>query len=164
MLDVKEISARIKKILSKYRYDHSVSVGEYAAKLAILHGLNPTKAYIAGLLHDIAKELTDEEIYKLVKNDPRFKTYPNISTLHGVAGSYLAQKLLKITDKDMIEAISKHVIPNRRVSKLAMIIFICDKLEYSREEYPVANANKLRALAEKNLTKAFIQLRAQLIQ
>jgi nicotinate-nucleotide adenylyltransferase len=47
---------RIKSHLSHQRYQHSLKVGQMAQELARVHGLDESKAFVAGTLHDIAKE------------------------------------------------------------------------------------------------------------
>ncbi|MDR1850754.1 MAG: bis(5'-nucleosyl)-tetraphosphatase (symmetrical) YqeK [Mycoplasmataceae bacterium] len=151
-----DLRKKIKKILSKYRYEHTLSVAEYAYKLAIIHGIDPKKAYLAGLLHDVAKELPEKDIIKLTKDDKRFATYPNVKTLHGIASAVYAKKYFNILDEDVLDAISQHVIPAKRISKLAMIIYIADKLDSQRTKYAnISNSEQYRILAEKNLRKAF---------
>jgi nicotinate-nucleotide adenylyltransferase len=154
-----DLKKKIKKILSKTRYKHTISVAEYAYKLAIIYGIDANKAYLAGLLHDVAKESGELEIIKLTKDDKRFSTYPNVKTLHGIASAEYAKKYFKVLEPDVLDAVSQHVIPERRISKLAMIIYIADKLEPSRTKYAnISNSEQYRLLAEKNLKKCFKSL------
>ena len=60
MLDKKVIGkykAYLKEHLSKKRYNHSVNVAGAALELARRYGGDADKAYVAGLLHDCAKDL-----------------------------------------------------------------------------------------------------------
>jgi nicotinate-nucleotide adenylyltransferase len=45
-----------KNVLSGNRYLHSVNAAKFALKLAKSHKMDMNKAYVTGLLHDIAKE------------------------------------------------------------------------------------------------------------
>ena len=47
----------LKKKLSKNRYIHSVNVANQAKELAEKYDEDCEKAYLAGLLHDICKEM-----------------------------------------------------------------------------------------------------------
>ncbi|MDR0752962.1 MAG: bis(5'-nucleosyl)-tetraphosphatase (symmetrical) YqeK [Mycoplasmataceae bacterium] len=158
-MDIKKIKIKVKKILSKHRYEHTISVAKFAKKLALINGVNEEKAYLAGLLHDIAKEFSLNEIISLTKDDPNFSKYPNVKTLHGLAGAYYASKFLKIDDKEVLNAIKNHVIPPKKCSKLSMIIYIADKLDPNRKKYyNIANSEKYKILAQKNITKCFTEL------
>ena len=61
MYTIEQIKKDLKKYLSEIRYEHSILVAEEAKKLAKYYNENEEKAYIAGLVHDIAKEFSDEE-------------------------------------------------------------------------------------------------------
>ncbi len=47
----------LKENLSQKRYQHSLNVAAECRKLAEKYGEDPDKAYFAGLLHDVCKEL-----------------------------------------------------------------------------------------------------------
>ena len=58
MEDLRKLQEKIRKILDRKRYLHSLRVEKTAEKLARIHQVNINKARIAGLLHDIAKPQT----------------------------------------------------------------------------------------------------------
>lgn len=64
MQDIEIIKNDLKKTLTKFRYKHSLKVADEAKKLAKHYNYDEKKAYLAGLIHDIAKDLTEEENYK----------------------------------------------------------------------------------------------------
>lgn len=74
-MTIEEIEKEVKEKLSPFRYDHSLRVAEEAKKLAVHYHIDEQKAYVAGILHDIAKELPEEEskqwieTYHLSKED-----------------------------------------------------------------------------------------------
>ncbi|MDR2636605.1 MAG: bis(5'-nucleosyl)-tetraphosphatase (symmetrical) YqeK [Mycoplasmataceae bacterium] len=156
LYNVNEIKRKVKSSLSSFRYKHTLAVALYAKKLAIIHGLNQEKAYVAGLLHDYAKELKDSQIIFITKNHPKFSKYPNVRTLHGIASAELAKKEFGIVDHEILDAISQHVIPNKHCSKLVMIIYIADKTDINKTKYSNAiNPKQMQKLAASNLRKAF---------
>ena len=67
MLNLIKIKEDLKQSLSTYRYEHSIRVAEEAKKLAKHYGENEYDAYLAGLLHDIAKEFSDDKIKHYLK-------------------------------------------------------------------------------------------------
>jgi nicotinate-nucleotide adenylyltransferase len=159
MYDIPLIKKRVRSKLSGFRYKHTLAIASYAKKLAALYGLNPESAYVAGLLHDYAKELDDKKIVLLTKKHPYFTKYPNVRTLHGIAGAELAKKEFGITDKAILDAISQHVIPKKRCATLTMILYIADKTDKNKGKYlNVVNIPYFKRLASKNLKKAFREL------
>ena len=65
MADKKTIGiykAYLKEHLSKKRYTHSMNVANSAVELAKRYGADADKAYVAGLLHDVAKEIPALEL------------------------------------------------------------------------------------------------------
>ena len=57
-----QINKDIKERLKEHRYLHSIGVMEMAEKLAKHYNLDVKKARLIGLAHDIAKQMTWEEI------------------------------------------------------------------------------------------------------
>ena len=51
----------LRKILSPKRFEHCVNVSLMAEELAKNYGIDSEKVKLAGLLHDICKEKSDEE-------------------------------------------------------------------------------------------------------
>ena len=61
MYDVEQIKKDMKNNLSEFRYKHSIRVADTARKLAQHYKIDEEKVYIAGIVHDIAKEFSREE-------------------------------------------------------------------------------------------------------
>ncbi|MBQ1983373.1 MAG: HD domain-containing protein, partial [Spirochaetaceae bacterium] len=53
-MTLEEVKALLKRRLKESRYIHSIGVADTAKELAGLHGADPQKAYLAGLVHDCA--------------------------------------------------------------------------------------------------------------
>ena len=64
MEDIEKIKEDLKQILSERRYEHSIGVMNMAEELAKIYKVDIEIAKIAGLLHDNAKEMTKEEMFK----------------------------------------------------------------------------------------------------
>ncbi|WDC85838.1 bis(5'-nucleosyl)-tetraphosphatase (symmetrical) YqeK [Caloramator sp. mosi_1] len=95
-LDKQEINNFIKQNLDEKRYIHSINVSNIAVKLAKVYNINEEKAEIAALLHDNAKNLSSEDIFKYIKdykiqlNEIDLKS-PQI--LHSFVGAYIAKQI-----------------------------------------------------------------------
>lgn len=81
-------------------------------ELALLYRLDQRQAIEAGLLHDIAKELTPDQWTAFIKNDERLSTdaqeYDYEHYLHGPVGAMLARDEFGIMDEEILGAITTH--------------------------------------------------------
>lgn len=85
--------------MSKKRFDHTCSVAKLAREFANCNGVDGTKAYIAGMLHDIAKEMDrDEEMHLMKEYYPQFVLKPR-PIYHQWLSTYLAKKDFYIEEK-----------------------------------------------------------------
>ena len=95
MEKIEQIKKELKNMLSEKRYIHSIGVMKMASELAKIYNVDIEMAQIAGLLHDNAKEMTDEEMLQYVKenNIKISETEKNsIQLLHGKIGAVIAKK------------------------------------------------------------------------
>lgn len=124
---------RLHSYLSDKRLNHSLSVAHLAYAIAVSNKIpNPERAYIAGALHDIGKELSKEEDISIMeKAFPEYKNYPHFAH-HQFTGAYIAEKEFKITDISILDAIKYHCTGKAHMSTLAKIIFASDKIEPTR--------------------------------
>ena len=63
--DLKKLRKAMEKELNAKRYEHTLSVAYTAASLAMVHGVEPSKALIAGMLHDCAKCLSNKKLISI---------------------------------------------------------------------------------------------------
>ena len=71
-----EYKAILKERLNEKRYYHSLCVADEAVRLSKKYGGDTDKAYLAGLLHDITKNASEEEHLKI------FETFGIILALY----------------------------------------------------------------------------------
>lgn len=155
-MKLEEIQSDLKKVLSAKRYHHSSGVADMAKHLAEVYGADPEKAYMAGWIHDCAKELSLEEMQQVMKEaglslDEHMMH--SRALLHGPCGSILAEKKYGITDRDIKSAIYFHTTGQPGMTLLEKIVFLADYIEPSRD-FP--GVDTLRKKAEKNLDKAVL--------
>lgn len=123
----------IKTRLTDKRYAHSLQVAHLAYKIALKNELiNPWRAYVAGLLHDIAKDLPIVAQKEIVL--AHFQEYSDIPSFsyHQFAGSFIAKTEFNIDDKEILDAIEFHATGKADMSSLGEIIYAADKIEPSR--------------------------------
>jgi predicted HD superfamily hydrolase involved in NAD metabolism len=117
------------------RRAHSLAVAKLAKRLCVYYNEESYKGVIAGLGHDIARELDPEMIFKYAAEDgmqfsEEEKQHPLI--LHGRAGAFLLKHKFGIDDHDILEAVRNHVTGAMGMSLLAKILFVADFLEPGR--------------------------------
>lgn len=139
----------IKSNMSNKRFLHSLAVAKLAKELAYYHHVDPHKAYIAGLLHDIAKELPIEEQNTYLKYYDLNKLNEPDKVKHSHVGKYYLKDKLNFHDKDILNAIYNHTVL-KSFDKLSLIIYIADKRDETR------NINdEVIEVAKKDLKKAY---------
>ncbi|MEA5061589.1 MAG: nicotinate-nucleotide adenylyltransferase [Erysipelotrichaceae bacterium] len=114
------------------RLEHSKSVAMLAYRIAIANGINrPWRAYIAGLLHDIGKNVDEDEKKRIEKE---YKAYLPLSDklYHQFYSAEIAANVFHITDEDIIEAIKYHATGCKNMNPLAMIVYASDKIDPKR--------------------------------
>lgn len=156
MLNLERIKLELKGMLSEYRYEHSIRVADEAKKLAIHYGISEDDAYMAGLLHDIAKEYTYEKNKYFVDKynlSSDLLNEDNSRICHAEIGALVAKELYGVTD-DVCRAIRYHTVGNVNMNMLDKIVFVADKIE-SGKKYP--GIDNERILAYKNIDDALIE-------
>ena len=58
----------IREKMGDYRFTHSCNVAKEAVLLAKLYGGDEHKAYVAGILHDITKEIDGQEQLQIIRS------------------------------------------------------------------------------------------------
>lgn len=155
MYDVESLKKDLKEILSEKRYEHCLRVADVAKELAKIYNVDIEKAYIAGLIHDIAKEFTDEEnTYYINKNNLSKnllkREYKDV--LHALIGSLHLKEKYNIED-DICNAVKVHTTASVNMNMLDKVLFVADKIE-PKKEYP--GIEEERKLAYINIDKCLI--------
>ncbi|MFT3951547.1 MAG: bis(5'-nucleosyl)-tetraphosphatase (symmetrical) YqeK [Oscillospiraceae bacterium] len=138
--------AYLKTHLSKKRYQHSLNVAVEAVRLADRYGIDRDKAYVAGLLHDAAKE-ADPALQKslteaspLDVSDVEKSAFP---LYHAIAGAQLVQSALGVTDAEIVSAIRYHTVARAGMSGLEQIIYLADLISVDRDYRDVKRMRRI---------------------
>ena len=156
-MDLQMLEDSMKKTLKQPRYLHSIGVEEVACDLAVIYGYDTEKASIAGILHDCAKNLSDEELlsyskqYQLPVSEIEARC-PFL--LHGKVGAAIAKDQYHITDSEIIDSILYHTTGRPDMSLLEKIIFTADYIEPYRR--PLPRIDEIRWMAYTNLDRAVL--------
>ncbi len=126
-----EIKKWLSENLNEERYSHSLGTAQCAKELALKFGLDPEKAYIAGLLHDCAKCFSNEKLLEIIKDNLQVEESEmlNYKTLHAPVSAYYAKKVFGVTDEEILSAIRWHTLGQINMTEFEKIIFLADKIE-----------------------------------
>lgn len=151
---IMNIEEEARGAISAARFLHSRNTALLSHDLCLRFGLDPMAGYLAGIAHDLCKQLDSKKILKLVKSDGMEisaleKDKPNL--LHGRAAAVLLEERFSIHNKDILEAVAVHTSGSENMGLLAKVIYIADKAEVSRNIDPA-----LRKMCyEENLDNIF---------
>lgn len=138
-MKIAEIEKKLKKMLTEKRLKHSYGVADTAREMAKRFGCDEEKAYLAGLIHDCAKNLKDDETVKLLRKNGYSEE--EIDTLvppvrHADAGVFVAVREFGIDDTEILSAVKLHTTGGPGMTKLDKIIYVADFIEPNRTEIP----------------------------
>lgn len=154
-----QMAEKLKEKLPSKRFEHSIGVEYTAGTMAFIHGINPEKAMIAGLLHDCAKYLPSEKkIEKCKKYNLSISVceYQNPELLHAKLSAVYAKEKYSITDEEILSAITYHTTGRPKMSALEKIIYIADYIEPNRDILP--DMDIIRKEAYEDLDKCLLHI------
>ena len=139
--------------LSEKRYKHSLGAALCAQKLAKIYNQDENKAYLAGLVHDCAKNQDDFKLMEIIKNEIKTgflnSELKNPKTYHAIVGAHFVKEIFEINDNEIINAVRNHTIGSINMTLFDKIIFLADKIEpntrdekYSKKIWKIIEKNK----------------------
>ncbi len=143
-----KLVALLAKSLKGEKFQHSLGVEQTAIDLAKKFGVSHKKAGLAGLLHDVTKQMN---------NAAMAREYGIISlsdkTLHGpVAACWLREKGI-VEDPEVLSAIKFHTTGRADMTLLEKIVYLADYIEPMRD---FEGVEELRNMANINLDHAML--------
>ncbi len=151
---VDEIKEFVRRRINEKRFTHSVNTANEAVSLARKYGADVDKAYIAGLLHDVAKGLSPVMLKIIAEKyclevDEYEQNNPEL--MHGKVGAAIVASELGITDEEILSAIKWHTTGHKNMTLLEKIIYIADIIEPGRN---YTQTEALRHLAYEDINEA----------
>lgn len=123
------LETMIKGRMKKKRYQHTLSVAALTKEFCQCNGLNPMQGYIAGMMHDVAKEMPHQEAQELMKEHfPSHLDQPE-PIWHQWLSRYVCENEFLIEDKEILKAIEDHTTASTSMSLLGMCLYCADKLD-----------------------------------
>ncbi len=157
--EIISLRKKLEKDLDASRFEHSLGVEYTSACLAFVHGCDVKKAQIAGLLHDCAKCIPDDEKIRIMEKDgtaPLQEELDNHSLLHSKCGAIIARDKYGIDDEDILNSIRFHTVGRPGMSLLEKIVYVADFIEPNRKELSIMEGVRKAAFKDIDQTLLWI--------
>ena len=144
-----QLLVKMQQLLPEKRLKHCLGVEQTAIELAERFGVDREKAGLAGLLHDYAKKLSDEEFLALIdKYDlaPKLKDWGN-NVWHGLVGVYKIREDLGLSDPEILRSIEIHTVGSAQMSDLDKVVYVADYIEPNRDFPGVEEAREIARIS-----------------
>jgi predicted HD superfamily hydrolase involved in NAD metabolism len=154
------LEPRLDSTLSATRAKHSRGVAQLAAELCDRNGLDPLGGTVAGLSHDLCKELPLEEQRELASKSPYFGGRAGLlgpELLHGPAAAFLLVRDFGLAELDILEAVAYHTVGKPDMGTLDIIVYCADKIEPGRAHVDDAFRQRCLALPPSNMLLAVME-------
>ncbi len=148
---LKPYCQRVKNTISEKRFQHILRVAELAATIAKANDFSKEDfeaVVLAAFLHDIAKELPDQEMFELAPPELEMEKADS-KVVHGRAGRELAKRW-GVKNQTVLEAIAGHVTGVEPDNRVGQVVYIADLAEPGR-----GVNGEIGELAKSDLSKAY---------
>ncbi len=131
-----EVIDKLKHRLSAKLFKHALATGDMSKQLAKIYKLSEEKAYLAGVLHDCAKNMSKKELLLYAHNHKipvDSITLIQPSLLHGAVGANIAKLEFEVDDPEILHAIEIHSTGSKSMSLLDKVLYVSDSAEPNRD-------------------------------
>ena len=140
---IKELRGRVASVLSEKRMQHTLAVEKAALAIGRLFFDEESDELMliraAALLHDVTKELTDEEQLAILAEHsviPLPEDLASIPTIHALTGALIIpERFPELADERLIDAVRYHTTGREGMSLIEKVIFLADYIDDTRT-YP----------------------------
>lgn len=156
MWDIDKIKAYLKEKLKESRYNHTLGVIETAKALANINGVDIKKAEIAALAHDVAKNMTIDQMGQIIEENNIELPYETLKTpelWHSIIAPIIGEEVFQIEDRDILNAMRWHTTGKADMTILEKIIYMADMIEPGRS---FEGVEQLRKATFEELDKGLI--------
>lgn len=141
---------RVRDNVKPSRFEHIVRVADLAREIAAANGLDPDRTYLAGVLHDLARDLPPEELLRLAPPESEMDANHPLA-VHGRAARAILESE-GFDDLEVLEAVEDHVTGPRSGNRLALAVYVADVSEPGR-----GVNDHIRKLAFSDLEEAYAE-------
>ena len=154
ILTEKEISERVKSVMSEKRFRHTEGCVDMAERLAVRWGADKSMARRAAYLNDIAKEMSYDKQLQLVDEHGIIlnRVQRSEKIIHAFSGAIIAWREFG-EPEEVCGAIRWHTTAKSGMTLLEKIIWLADLTEEGRD---FDGVSEIRKLAFEDLSRALI--------
>lgn len=141
-----KLKTYIEKNLSDNRFEHLISSAKVCSYICSMFGLDAGAGKIAGISHDIARELSDSEIISLAGKDGLGISNYELEhpvLLHGRAGAVMLEEKFGITNLEILDAVRWHTTGHPGMGEIGKALFVSDYIEPGRTHVSDAYRKKI---------------------
>lgn len=152
-----EIIVLLQRMLSKKRFLHSVAVSKSAVGLAKIYGADQKKAYIAGLTHDVCKDISKEKQLQMADEFAIILTESERlcpKLWHAIVGSEYIKRYI-CDDAEIVSAVRYHTTAKADMKLLDKIIYVADCVSSDRD-FP--GVEEFRQLSRESLDEVIFKM------
>jgi predicted HD superfamily hydrolase involved in NAD metabolism len=156
-MNLEQYQEILQQRLSEELYRHSLGAAKAAAELASLYHADRDRAYLAGLIHDYAKEIEPAVLLQTADRlnlplDP-ITRFEGRKLLHAPVGAALLSAELGLQDPEILRAVAYHTTGRAGMTLLEKIVYLADFIEPNRD-FP--GVERLRELSGIGLDTAIL--------
>jgi len=144
-----KLKSYIENNLSHQRFEHLLSTAKECAYICSMFGLDDNAGRVAGIAHDIARELPPEEIVRLAAEDGfGISTYEQEHPvlLHGRAGAVILESEFGLGNEAILQAVRWHTSGHPDMGEIGKALFVADYIEPGRDHVTDAYRKKIHSL------------------
>ena len=138
---IEKLRCRVARELSEKRMAHVLAVEDMAFRIGLLFYWNDIETMnllrAAALLHDVVKELTDEEQLAILADHsvtPLPEDLASMPTIHALTGALIIpDKFPELADERLINAVRYHTTGKADMTIYEKIIYLADYIDMSRK-------------------------------
>jgi predicted HD superfamily hydrolase involved in NAD metabolism len=137
-----DLRASVASVLSEKRMKHVLAVEDMAYRIGALFYRDSETLYLlraAALLHDVTKELDDEEQLSILHKhsvEPLPEDLASMPTIHALtAALIIPERFPEFADERLIDAVRYHTTGREGMSTVEKIVFLADYIDETRT-YP----------------------------
>lgn len=141
-VQIEKLREKVASILSEKRMKHVLAVEDMSYRLGLLYFHDDEFLLLlraAALLHDVTKELSDEEQLAILESysvNPLPEELASMPTIHALtAALVIPDRFPEFADPRVIDAVRYHTTGRERMSVFEKIIFLADYIDETRT-YP----------------------------
>lgn len=151
---------KLKAFYQPKRFEHVYATACLAYEIAHHNQLPATDAFLAAILHDIGKDMDEEEARDLLQEYDTVNQPVEPYALHQFVGAILARQEFNIIQDAILEAIRYHTTGKAQMGPLAQIVYAADKIEPTRGY----DSSALIEACKKNYHQGFIAVLKENLQ